>query len=232
MPAWGNTDASHNTKPKWVVEKETMETVQLYLYAGNTAGNTIISVAYNDGAQNNVANVGVSVGQYVYFWANGFSNNSGGQNGQGVPNMFASNTTVSSISGNTITITPALFGAVQAGWGIEFDKAIVYGGPGSPTGSANTKLSQKTYNADTILVTDTRLANGAYAVNGGSANLASGISANQVGSLNSGWVHIQKKVNNDGTVRYLKETLVALANPVASNTYSGNTSFGPFFTGT
>ena len=46
-----------------------------------------------------------------------------------------------------------------------------------------------------------------------------------------GWVHIQKKTNNDGTVRYLKETLVALANPVAANTNSGNTSFGQFLTG-
>ena len=53
-----------------------------------------------------------------------------------------------------------------------------------------------------------------------------------VGSMNSGWNRIQKKVNSDGTVRYLKETLVALANPTAANTNSGNTSFGQFVSGT
>ena len=52
-----------------------------------------------------------------------------------------------------------------------------------------------------------------------------------VGNITQGWVHIQKKTNNDGTVRYLKETLVALANPVAANTNSGNTSWGQAFTG-
>ena len=52
-----------------------------------------------------------------------------------------------------------------------------------------------------------------------------------VGDLAAGWVHIQKKTNNDGTVRYLKETLVCLGNPIASNVSSGNTSFGSIVNG-
>jgi len=52
-----------------------------------------------------------------------------------------------------------------------------------------------------------------------------------LGDVTLGWVNIRKKTNNDGSVRYLKETLVALASPVASNTASGNTSWGTAFTG-
>ena len=220
MPTWGNTDAV-NAKPKFDVERQTREVVQLYVSAGNTAGNNMITVAYNDGAQNNVANVGVSVGQYVYFMANGFAA-PGGTSGNGYPGFFASNTTVSAISGNTITLGTNLFGVVNAGWGVEFDKAIVY--------NAN-KAVETTYNRDTILVTPTRL-NNVYATGtDAQANVGPGIYTANVGNITQGWVHIQKKTNNDGTVRYLKETLVALANPVASNTASGNTSFGTFLTG-
>ena len=117
-----------------------------------------------------------------------------------------------------------LFNNVSAGFGVEFDKGIVYN---------SNKTVETTYNQDTILVTATRLANtnAPVGVNGNQANVGSGITTAQVGNISQGWVHIQKKTNNDGTVRYLKETLVALANPVASNTGSGNTSFGYFLTG-
>jgi hypothetical protein len=204
MPAWSNTDAP-NAKPKWDVERQTRETLQFGVFAGNTAGQNMISIAYNDGAQNNVANVGVAVGQYVYFMANGFGA-PGGTAGNGYPGFFASNTQVSAISGNTITLGTALFGAVTTSFGVEFDKAIVYN---------TAKPVETTYNQDTILVTPSRMAN----------------ATQQVGDVSAGWVHIQKKVNNDNTVRFIKETLVALANPVAANTNSGNTSFGQMFTG-
>jgi hypothetical protein len=137
--------------------------------------------------------------------ANGFTN-PGGTAGNGYPGFFASNTTVSSTSGNTITLSTNLFGTVSTGFGIEFDKAISYN---------SNKPYDGTYNQDTVLVTPTRLAN------------------NQVnmGNINPGWVNVRKKVNNDGAVRYQHETLVVLANPVASNTNSGNTSWGTAFTG-
>jgi hypothetical protein len=204
MPAWSNTDAP-NAKPKWDVERQTREVLQFGVFAGNTAGNTMISVAYNDGGLNNVANVGVAVGQYVYFMANGFGA-PGGTAGNGYPGFFESNTQVTAISGNTVTLGTALFGSVTTSFGVEFDRAIAY--------NAN-KPYDVTYNQDTVLVTPTRRANNTVAV----------------GDTSVGWVNIRKKTNNDGTVRYINETLVALANPVASNTNSGNTSWGQAFTG-
>ena len=206
MPTWGNTDAA-NQKPKFDLERTTREVLQFIVRTGNTAGNNIIQVAYTDGGQNNVANIGVAVNQYVYFMNSGFAN-PGGTAGNGYPGFFASNTQVSAISGNTITLGTNLFNTVAAGSGVEFDKAINYGA----TAGANT------YNQDTILITASRAANGNTAV------------ANS-GNFTAGWVHIQKKVNSDGTIRYLKETLVALANGTAANVSSGNTSFGSVVNG-
>ena len=220
MPTWGNTDAA-NQKPKFDLERTTREVLQFIVRTGNTAGNNIIQVAYTDGGQNNVANIGVAVNQYVYFMNSGFAN-PGGTAGNGYPGFFASNTQVSTVSGNTITLSTNLFNTVSAGFGVEFDKAIVYSGQGG-VGT----IAANTYNQDTILVTATRASN----VLSGTANVAPGISASQIGSLSTGWVHVQKKTNADGTVRYLKETLVALANPTAANTGSGNTSFGYFLSG-
>jgi hypothetical protein len=204
MSAWTNND-KRNSKPKFDAERETRRFLQLTVLTGNTAGNNIIQVAYNDGGQNNVANIGVASGQYIYFMANGFGA-PGGTAGNGYPGFFASNTTVSSVSGNTITLGTALFNTVSAGFGVEFDKAIVY--PAA-------KTTEKTYNADTVLVTPTRIAN--TAVN--------------IGNMNAGWTQIRKKTNSDGSVRYLSETLVALASPTAANTASGNTSWGRAFSG-
>ena len=147
MSSWGNTD-NHNQKPKWDVERETREVIQLYVATGNTSGNNVITVSYNDGGLNNVANIGVAAGQYVYFYANGFAN-PGGTAGNGYPSMFFSNTTVSSISGNTITLGSNLFNTVSAGYGVEFDKAIIYN---------TNKTATANYAADTVLVTPTRLA--------------------------------------------------------------------------
>ena len=209
MSSWTNTDAfSNQGKPKWDVERTTRDNVQATVFAGNTAGNNVISINYLDGGANNVANIGITAGQYVYFWANGFSDNKGGQAGNGIPGFFASNTTVVSTSGNTITLSSNLFNTVNVGFGVEFDKSIVYN---------SGKTMTKTYGSDTVLVTPTRLANNAVAM----------------GDVTPGWVHIQKKVMNGdtGNPRYIHETLVALANPVASNTNSGNTSWGQAFTG-
>ena len=211
MPAWGNTDA-HQAKPKFDLVRETRENLQFQVLTGNTAGNNVIQVSYNDGGLNNVANVGVTAGLYVYFMANGFAA-PGGTAGNGYPGMFASNTTIASTSGNTITLSTNLFGTVTSSFGVEFDKSI--------TRNAN-KTASANYGSDTILVTTTRSINAAS----GSANTTVAI-----GNLNVGWNRITKKVNNDGTVRYLKETLVALASPTASNTFSGNTSAGQITTG-
>ena len=87
MPTWGNSD-NHNQKPKFSRDRETREVVQLAVATGNTAGNTIIVLSYTDGGANNVANIGVAAGQFVYFWPNGVAN-PGGQAGNGIPGFFA-----------------------------------------------------------------------------------------------------------------------------------------------
>jgi hypothetical protein len=122
----------------------------------------------------------------------------------GEPGFFASNVVVSSVSGNLVVLSAALTGNIASGATIEFDNVISYS-----AGTANT------YNPDTILVTRTRLANATV----------------NVVAVGTGWSHIMKTTNSDGTVRYRKELLVALANPVASNTNSGNTSFTQVYTG-
>jgi hypothetical protein len=199
MPAWKNTDAFNSQgKPRFAVERNVREFYQLTVATGggNTAGNTIITVTAYDGGPSTLANIGVAAGQYVYFWATGLGAN-GGQAGNGVPGFFQSNTTVASVSGNTVTLANALFNTVSSGYIVEFDKKIVY----NPS-----KNVASVYNGDTILVTPTRLANATVSI----------------GDTNSGWAHIQRKVNNDGTVRYITETLVALASPTATNIYSAN----------
>jgi hypothetical protein len=196
MPSWGNTDAPA-TKPKWSYERQVREVVRFTTYTITTPPSNTIILSYNDGNQNNVANAGVVVGQYVYF-ASGLA-------GNGYPGFFASNNTVKSISGNVVTLTSNTFNTTPAGTIIEFDTAINW-----PSAPANT------YNQDTILITATRSSN---------ITVSSGAVAN-IGNINQGWNRVVKKVNNDGTIRYLKETLVCLSNCSATNTSSGNTSAG------
>lgn len=197
--SWGNTDTP-GKKPRFAVLRETREVQQLYTANSTAAGATVIRFSYNDGAQNNVANVGVASGQYAY--ASNVAAN-------GLSGFFKSNNTVSSVSGNLVTFAVAVSGTVPAGTLVEFDAAIVH----------TNGTQANTYFADTVLVTPSRIANNTTEA-GAIANL---------GSVNQGWVHFQKKTNSDGTVRYITETLVSLANPVASNTFSSNTSFGKVF---
>jgi len=208
MSAWSNND-NHNSKPKFNYEREVTTAVQIPVYAGNTAGNNVIKVNYYDGAQNNVANIGIVAGQYVYFWAQGNTASNGGQAGNGVPGIFASNTQVLSTSGNTITLSTALFGAVNTAFTAEFDNATVYN---------SNKPYEVNYNADTVLITPTRMANAVFAgtANSGSYNLNSGMS-------HAGWNKVTTFTGGRAG-RVQTETLVVLANPTAANTLSGNTS--------
>jgi hypothetical protein len=66
----------------------------------------------------------------------------------------------------------------------------------------------------------------------GTANSqGSSVSNTFLGSVNQGWNLITKKINSDGTIRFLKETLVCLANATASNTSSANTSANAIYGG-
>jgi hypothetical protein len=202
---WGNTDAKAQ-KPKWDVERQVREVVQLTTANTTLLGNNVVTFAYNDGAGNNVANVGVATNQYVFVLYNGLGGNSPGANGY--PGFFSGNVTVSSINGNNVVLSQNVLNSLSPNTIVEFDKAIVY--------NTNKPVIQ-TYNSDTVLVTPTRLTSQNNLING---------------NMVQGWVHVQKKTNADGTVRYIRETLVALANPVASNTSSGNTSWGQAFANT
>jgi hypothetical protein len=186
MPLWGNVD-TQAAKPKFPVERQT-ELKQVTATVAQASANGNSSNTITVGGLSTVA-AQVSVGTLV------------------VGNNITTGTTVSSFdTANGIVYLSANTTAnVQVGDVISFSSPIAY----------HSNTYETTYNADTILVSPTRMAN---------ANVA-------IGDTNTGWVHVRKKVNNDGTVRYLKETLVALANPVASNTASGATSNTVVFTG-
>jgi hypothetical protein len=124
----------------------------------------------------------------------------------GEPGFFVSNVAVVSVTGNVVVLSAATRGIISPGTTLEFDTAILY--------PANTVAN--TYNQDTILVTPTRLANN-------TVNLS---------KTSTGWMYVLKTTNGgDGAVRYRSEVLVSLANTLATNTASGNTSTGRIFSG-
>ena len=204
MPAWGNTDTANN-KPKFPYERQVRSYVRLNVSANtlitDVSGQTVLT--FKTGASD-VSNAAIVAGMSV------FSANINTWP-TGVPGYFISNTVVASVTANTVTLSQNVASNVFTGASIEFDKTIVL--YNQPHDLANT------YYSDTILITATRCAN---------ANTS--LTAN-VGNMNQGWNIITQKINNDGTIRYLKETLVALANSSASNANSGNTSTGQFVTG-
>ena len=141
MSAWSNTDAA-NSKPKFPELRQVREVYELRTANSTASGVTTITFVYNDGGQNNVANVGVIVGSYAYglnLSANGLSN------------FFAGNTRVTSVSGNNLVLSTITSGVIPSSTPIEFDNQIKW-----QTGTANT------FNQDTILVTATRLANASW----------------------------------------------------------------------
>ena len=216
MPMWSNDDGL-NDKPFFPAERQVRPspnannnnspislTVATTVIASGPGNSSITFVGANS-----AMNAGVSAGMYVYDTSLYNSVSYMGDDPGTVNHIdffFSNNTVLSVTSGNVVTLAANVLTNVLAGNVIAFGTAINYG----LTAGANT------YNQDTILVTPTRIANN---------TTGAGAVAN-VGSLNSGWVRFRKKTNNDGTVRYMNECLVALANTSASNTASGNTSFG------
>lgn len=124
-----------------------------------------------------------------------------------VPGFYKGNVTVSSVdSGNNkVVISTGLTANNVSGDRYVFDNNIPY----------RTNSAFKTGFDDVVLVTPGRMSN----------------STVNVAKPHTGWNHIRKKTNNDGSVRYIAECLVAMSNTVAANTSSGNTSFGQIFTG-
>ena len=154
MSAWSNTDAQANTKPKFPDLRQVREVYQLTTANSTASGAATVVLVYNDGGQNNVANVGVIVGSYAY---------GPGLSANGTSNFFAGNTRVTSVTGNLITFSTGTTAIVPAGTLLEFDQQIKW-----QTGVANT------YNQDTILVTDTRGANASWGTAGHAEGAHSG----------------------------------------------------------
>jgi hypothetical protein len=153
----------------------------------------------------NVATVGVAGGQYVNMVTGALAANLSSNGTQGY--FFSNVTTTAVAAGNLVTMSSATTGIIPAGSVIAFDAAIV-----RPTGEVSA-----TYFADTVLATDSRLTDANNKING---------------DPSAGWVHVRKKTNSDGSVRYLRETLVCLTNASSVNTAGGNTSWGRAFANT
>jgi hypothetical protein len=211
MSLWGNNDQA-NSKPLFPVLRDTVQVTTLVTANSTAAGaNTIIFTGNNTGA--------VAVGQFAYTLDNNLSRFSDGTIlDQNDISFFRSNNSVKSVdsANGKVTFTNNTIGIVTTGATVWFGSFI----SGKTGYEANTFL-------DTILVTAGRLANTQGTTFGGGSN----VSNTQLGSVNSGWNTIRFKVNADGTKRFLKETLIALANPTAANVSSANTSSNAVFGG-
>jgi hypothetical protein len=205
MPLWGNTDTA-NSEPIWPELREVIKVAELVTANATTAGKTIKFTA----AANTItaANTGIGVGTYVYSAevANSVSRALDGSIISNEITFFRSNNTVASVdAANSIVVLANNFVGTAIANG-----AIVYFGNLLIQTSGT---QSNTYGRDTILVTDSRASN------------ANNTQAN-VGSISTGWVHVYKKTNADGTIRFLKETLVCLSNATAANAQSANTATG------
>jgi hypothetical protein len=218
MPSWGNTDRA-NSKPNFSEMREVRAIADLVTANATLAGTNEIIFTTNP------ADAGVANGMIVYATAN-----------NGLSRFFdasiidandidfkRSNNTVKLLRTGAANIRIQFanntIAPIAAGEIINFATAINYG-----------TNAQAQFANDVILVTGTRMAN----TQGVTAPLAGGgstVANTKLGSVNQGWNRITRKINNDGTIRFLKETLVALANASASNTSSANTSANAIYGG-
>jgi hypothetical protein len=132
---------------------------------------------------------------------------------------WRSNNTVASVNtvSNQVVLNNIVTGTFAAGKLVYFANTLLH--------DSTTTYAQ--YANDTILVTGSRMANTRGTVYGYGSTVANTL----LGSVNQGWNKITRKINNDGAIRFLKETIVCLANPIASNIQSGNTSSNAVFGG-
>jgi hypothetical protein len=217
MPLWGNTDAA-NSIPLFSQIREVRPVLSFTTANLTTQGNTIVltsstglstlangwyvyAIEANTGASANVSRLAKDL-SYV---------------DQNDVDFYRSNNVITNANtlGSYIQLTNNLAGNLQGG-------SIIYVGNTINHGTASLENVN-----DVILVTPGRLAN----TKGTNGAAGSDTSNTVLGNISTGWVRITRKINNDGTVRFLKETLIALANPVASNTSSANTSSNAIFGG-
>lgn len=194
MSVFSNND-NFASKPKFPRERQVRKVVTLTVNGVVANGNTIVFVGVGALA---AANVGVVANLFVYDVASNVSNHGSKPTSF---DYFVSNNYVVSVTGNTVVLAQNVSGVIADQSTVDFCTPITYTA-GRAAGS---------YANDTVLITDTRSFN---------ANTASANS----GDFSVGWVNVRKKVNNDGTVRFIKETLVCLTQSTAQNLSSANTS--------
>lgn len=215
MPLWGNTDTANN-KPHFPELREVAPVTSFITANATTSGITLV-------ATSNANFSSIAAGMYVY---SADANNAISRAAKDLSildaneaSFWRSNNVVTSVdAGNSIVkITNAVSGTLAAGSIVNIGVKLVQHTGTTAVNAAN----------DTILVTASRMANTQGTTYGGGSTVAN----TRLGNVNAGWNRITRKINNDGTVRFLKETLVALANPTAANTQSGNTSANAIFGG-
>jgi hypothetical protein len=216
MPLWGNTDFANN-KPHFPQLREVTPVTSFITASAVASGNTIVVTAATN------TNISLlSAGMYVY---SADANNSIARLAKDLSiidgneaSFWRSNNIITTIdaANATFRIQNNVMATLAAGSTVYVGQKINWRA-GPSANAAN----------DTILVTASRMANTQGTIYGYGSTVAN----TKLGNVNAGWTRITRKINNDGTIRFLKETLVALANPVAANTQSGNTSANAIFGG-
>jgi hypothetical protein len=202
---WGNTDRA-NSEPLLPENREVREVAVLITANATALGTNEIIFTTSPAA------AGVANGMYVYATANnGLSRFFDGSIIDEDDIAFKrSNNSVAVLRTGTANVRVQFanntIAPIGAGQTIYFATAVNHG----------TNAASRFAN-DTILVTSTRLANALIA------------GANS--GIHQGWNRFTYKMNNDGTKRQLRETLIVLANPTALNVSSGNTSTNSVFRG-
>ena len=212
MPLWGNQDTANN-EPHFPTLRETVVVGSLLTTNAVLSGNKVWFTE----------NVPATIAAGLYVYGGDDANNAISRVAKDLSffdqndiGYWRSNNSVSAVSGNTITLTNNVSGVYGQSKRVYF-----------ATGLDKTNNPDINAANDTILITTTRMANTSGTAGRGGSN----VSNTQLGSVNAGWNRITRKINNDGTIRFLKETLVALANPTASNTSSANTSANAIYGG-
>jgi hypothetical protein len=214
MALWGNLDFANNA-PHMPLARE-VQLVATGTTANVTQGGSKVLVF--------TANVSSAVQPGAYVYGEGDVNGAVSKIAKDASNFdqneiawWRANNTVASVSGNTVILNNIVTANFGAGKLVYFANTILYD---ATTTGAN-------YANDTILVTGSRMSNTQGTVYGYGSTVAN----TKLGSVNQGWNKITRKINSDGAIRFLKETLVCIANPIASNVSSANTSANAIYGG-
>jgi len=216
MPLWGNTDTANN-KPHFPELREVVPVTTFVTANATTSTSNTIVVTSN--ARLSL----VSAGMYVY---SADANNAVSRSAKDLSiidaneaSFWRSNNTVISVdAANSIfRLENPLMATLAAGSIVYIGQRLI-----QHTGTIAANAAN-----DTILVTASRMSNTQGTIYGYGSTVAN----TKLGNVNAGWNRITRKINNDGTIRFLKETLVALANPIAANTQSANTSANAIYGG-